>query len=60
MPDAMPGEGPDLEEEKNNLVVQNAKNNKILKDIEDGRLLHVHLHVTSSFEQYQHLDSFVS
>ena len=26
--------GPDLEEEKNNLVVQNAKNNKILKDIE--------------------------
>ena len=30
-----PGWGPDLEEEKNNLVVQNAKNNKILKDIED-------------------------
>lgn len=27
-------ERPDLEEEKNNLVVQNAKNNKILKDIE--------------------------
>jgi len=26
--------GPDLEEEKNNLVVQNAKNNKMLKDIE--------------------------
>ncbi|CAJ1352426.1 unnamed protein product, partial [Effrenium voratum] len=31
-------ERPDLEEEKNNLVVQNAKNNKILKDIEDDIL----------------------
>jgi len=31
-------ERPDLEEEKNNLVVQNAKNNKMLKDIEDDIL----------------------
>ena len=56
MPHACSGQGPDLEEEKNNLVVQNAKNNKILKDIEDGLLLRDH----RRFSPCQFSDSFVS
>ena len=59
LPHARSGQGPDLEEEKNSLVVQNAKHNKILKDIEDGVLLCDHRHGSRSFLPCQCPDSFV-